>query len=70
MIKVMNLVSLLILPAVISLRHHNGERYAIAAVALVILLGALAFSKRATEAMDGDATAVDPPAAVSAVGGD
>jgi hypothetical protein len=55
---------------VISLRHHNGERYAIAAVALVILLGALAFSKRATEAMDGDATIVDPPAAVSAVGGD
>ena len=39
MIKVMNLVSLLILPAVISLRHHTGDRYAIAAVALVILLG-------------------------------
>jgi K(+)-stimulated pyrophosphate-energized sodium pump len=68
MIKVMNLVSLLVLPAVISLRHHNGERYAVAAVALVILLGALAFSKRATEAMDADAT-VEPPA-VTAVGGD
>ena len=37
----------------ISLRHHTGARYAIAGVALVILLGALAFSKRDTEAMDG-----------------
>ena len=70
MIKVMNLVSLLILPAVISLRHHNGERYAIAAVALVILLGALAFSKRATEDMGADASAVEPPAAVVAAPGD
>ena len=70
MIKVMNLVSLLILPAVISLRHHNGERYAVAAVALVILLGALAFSKRATEDMGADATAVEPPPAVVAASGD
>jgi K(+)-stimulated pyrophosphate-energized sodium pump len=70
MIKVMNLVSLLILPAVISLRHHNGERYAIAAVALVILLGALAFSKRATEDMGADASVIDPPPAVAAASGD
>ena len=70
MIKVMNLVSLLILPAVISLRHHNGARYAIAAVALVILLGALAFSKRATEDMAADATVIEPPAAVVAASGD
>ncbi len=70
MIKVMNLVSLLILPAVISLRHHNGDRYAIAAVALVILLGALAFSKRATEDMGADASAGEPPAAVAAASGD
>jgi K(+)-stimulated pyrophosphate-energized sodium pump len=70
MIKVMNLVSLLILPAVISLRHHNGARYAIAAVALVILLGALAFSKRATEDMAADATVIEPPAAVAAASGD
>ena len=61
MIKVMNLVSLLILPAVISLRHHTGDRYAIAGVALVILLGALAFSKRATEDMGADATADRAP---------
>jgi K(+)-stimulated pyrophosphate-energized sodium pump len=70
MIKVMNLVSLLILPAVISLRHHNGERYAVAAVALVILLGALAFSKRKTEDMAADATVIEPPAAVAAASGD
>jgi K(+)-stimulated pyrophosphate-energized sodium pump len=46
LIKVMNLVSLLILPAVITLRDNNGARYTIAAAALVVLLGAIAFSKR------------------------
>jgi K(+)-stimulated pyrophosphate-energized sodium pump len=51
LIKVMNLVSLLVLPAVITLRH-NGVRYVIAAVALVILLSAIAFSKRKTQSMD------------------
>jgi phosphate/sulfate permease len=66
----MNLVSLLILPAVISLRHHTGDRYAVAAVALVILLGALAFSKRATEDMGADASKVEPSAAVAAASGD
>ncbi len=70
MIKVMNLVSLLILPAVISLHHHTGARLAIAGVSLVILIGALAFSKRATEDMGADATAVEPPAAVAAASGD
>jgi K(+)-stimulated pyrophosphate-energized sodium pump len=63
MIKVMNLVSLLILPAVITLRDHTGARLAIAGVSLVILLGALAFSKRAGEAMDSDAPADTAPAA-------
>ena len=38
LIKVMNLVSLLILPAVISLRHNDGARFTIAGVALVVLL--------------------------------
>jgi K(+)-stimulated pyrophosphate-energized sodium pump len=42
----MNLVSLLILPAVISLRDNNGARWGIAGVALVVLLAAIAFSKR------------------------
>ena len=48
LIKVMNLVSLLVLPAVITLRH-NDARYAIAGAALLVLLGAIAFSKRKTE---------------------
>ncbi len=52
MIKVMNLVSLLILPGVITLHSHTGARLAIAGVALVVLLASIAFSKRKTEAMD------------------
>jgi K(+)-stimulated pyrophosphate-energized sodium pump len=54
LIKVMNLVSLLILPAVISLRDNNGGRYAIAVAALVVLLAAIAFSKRATGGLGGE----------------
>ncbi|HEX6425088.1 MAG TPA: sodium/proton-translocating pyrophosphatase, partial [Acidimicrobiales bacterium] len=55
LIKVMNLVSLLILPAIISLSNIGDNwldttpkpaGYAVAAVALVVLLGAIAFSKR------------------------
>ena len=46
LIKVMNLISLLILPAVISLRHNSGARFGIAGAALVVLLGAILFSKR------------------------
>ncbi len=45
LIKVMNLVSLLILPAVISLRSDD-IRFVIAGVALLVLIGAVAFSKR------------------------
>jgi K(+)-stimulated pyrophosphate-energized sodium pump len=52
LIKVMNLVSLLILPAVINLRENVGARYAIAGVALAVLLASIAFSKRKTQAMD------------------
>ena len=52
LIKVMNLVSLLILPAVITLRH-NGARYAIAGAALVVLLAAIAFSKRKSDGVGG-----------------
>jgi K(+)-stimulated pyrophosphate-energized sodium pump len=46
LIKVMNLVSLLILPAVITLHHNTGARLGIALGALVVLLAAIAFSKR------------------------
>jgi len=45
LIKVMNLVSLLVLPAVISLRD-DPLRYVIAGAALAVLLGAIAASKR------------------------
>jgi K(+)-stimulated pyrophosphate-energized sodium pump len=46
LIKVMNLVSLLVLPAIISLRNNDGARYAIAGVSLVVLLVAIFYSKR------------------------
>jgi K(+)-stimulated pyrophosphate-energized sodium pump len=46
LIKVMNLVSLLILPAVISLRNNTGARLSIALASLVVLIGAILFSKR------------------------
>jgi len=52
LIKVMNLVSLLMLPAVISLRNNDTARFTIAGLALVVLAGAIAFSKRKTVAMD------------------
>ncbi|MCB1000775.1 MAG: sodium/proton-translocating pyrophosphatase, partial [Acidimicrobiales bacterium] len=46
LIKVMNLVSLLVLPAIISLQDDDGARYAIAAAGLVVLIGAIVFSSR------------------------
>ena len=45
LIKVMNLVSLLVLPAIISLRDDD-IRFVIAGVCLVVLIGAVLFSKR------------------------
>jgi K(+)-stimulated pyrophosphate-energized sodium pump len=49
LIKVMNLVSLLVLPAVLSLEDNDGARFAIAGACLVVLLGSIAFSKRKVE---------------------
>jgi K(+)-stimulated pyrophosphate-energized sodium pump len=65
LIKVMNLVSLLILPAIISTRNDDPTRYAIAAGALVILLAAIAFSKRkgGAFAQEADEVAGAPAAA-------
>ncbi len=60
LIKVMNLVSLLILPAIINLQDNDGARFTIAGGALVVLLGAIAFSKRSTGSM------TDAPAAPAA----
>ena len=51
LIKVMNLVSLLILPAIINLRDNTIGRYSIAGVALVILAIAISFSRRKTESL-------------------
>jgi K(+)-stimulated pyrophosphate-energized sodium pump len=52
LIKVMNLVSLLILPAIIKMRNNDGGRFTIAGVCLLILIGAVAFSKRRAPALD------------------
>ena len=52
LIKVMNLVSLLMLPAVIALRDNNPARYTITGVAILVLIGAIAFSKRKAAPMD------------------
>ena len=46
LIKVMNLVSLLVLPAIISTRNDDAARFSIAGVCLVVLIVAVAFSKR------------------------
>ncbi len=71
LIKVMNLVSLLLLPAIISLKDNPGARYSIAIVSLVILAGAVAFSKRKSTSMLDEAppaSAAKPPAPTAAVG--
>jgi K(+)-stimulated pyrophosphate-energized sodium pump len=46
LIKVMNLVSLLILPAIIKTQDNDGGRHVIAAAALVVLVGSIVFSGR------------------------
>ncbi len=63
LIKVMNLVSLLILPAVITQSHHTAVRYIIAAVALAIIIAGVLFSKRKMAAID---TPVEGQVAVAA----
>ena len=60
LIKVMNLVALLVLPAMITLQHNNGARYAIAGVSLVVLLAAIAISKRQSESMTAEVAAEAP----------
>ena len=46
LIKVMNLVSLLVLPAIISLQDNDGARYTVAAAALVVLVASIVYSSR------------------------
>ena len=64
LIKVMNLVSLLILPSVISLHHDTALRYVIAAVALAVILVGVAFSKRKMKALDAPVEGQVPVGAV------
>ncbi|MFN2389872.1 MAG: sodium-translocating pyrophosphatase [Actinomycetota bacterium] len=59
LIKVMNLVSLLILPAVINFKDSPG-RFVIAGIALVVLTGAIAFSKRKSAGMAEIPPATEP----------
>jgi len=58
LIKVMNLVSVLIAPAIVTLTIGNGEspalRYGIAAAALVVVIGAVAVSKSRDLAIGGE----------------
>jgi K(+)-stimulated pyrophosphate-energized sodium pump len=79
LIKVMNLISLLILPAVIGMEGldlggtENKARFAIAVVAGIILIGAIAFSKRKATPMDqgvpAPAGAMAPAASAAATDG-
>jgi K(+)-stimulated pyrophosphate-energized sodium pump len=64
LIKVMNLVSLLILPAIINLQDNDAARFTIAGVSLAVLLAAVAFSKRKSS---GIKAAVESAPATSAV---
>ena len=57
LIKVMNLVSLLVLPAIISLKDNTGARLGIAAVALVVVLASVVFSKKQATSFGEDAPA-------------
>jgi K(+)-stimulated pyrophosphate-energized sodium pump len=61
LIKVMNLVSLLVLPAIIAMSEVNeetnistptGGSYIVAAVALVVLIASIAYSKRPSAGID------------------
>ncbi len=60
LIKVMNLVSLLLLPAIINTQDDDVVRFLVAGVSLVVLLGAIAFSKRGGEAMDAEIDLTTP----------
>ena len=58
LIKVMNLVSLLVLPAMIELQHNN-IRFVVAGAALVVVGGALVVSKRFGSGIDAPAETVN-----------
>ena len=51
LMKVMNLVSLLILPTVITTQNDNVERYVIASIAFLIIAAGVVFSKRRVQGL-------------------
>jgi K(+)-stimulated pyrophosphate-energized sodium pump len=53
LIKVMNLVSLLVLPAIINLKDNDAARLSIAGGALLVLIAAVAFSARQPASITG-----------------
>ena len=57
LIKVMNLVSLLVLPAIINLQDNDGARLSVAIAALVVLVGSIVFSSRKSGGITAGATA-------------
>ncbi len=62
LIKVMNLVALLTLPAIINLQDNDAARFTIAGVSLVVLIAAIAFSKRKAPGMTTGSPAAVPAA--------
>jgi K(+)-stimulated pyrophosphate-energized sodium pump len=66
LMKVMNLVSLLILPAIITLANNNGARYGIAAGAFVIIVAGIVFSKRNVSDVAAPASEASKPAVPAA----
>ena len=65
LIKVMNLVALLTLPAIINLQDNDAARFTIAGVSLVILIAAVAFSKRKAPGLAGARVPDSVPATTS-----
>jgi K(+)-stimulated pyrophosphate-energized sodium pump len=65
LIKVMNLISLLILPAVISLRDNSAARFSIAGASLVVLIVAILFSKRGGATLQADGPTEETARAVA-----
>jgi K(+)-stimulated pyrophosphate-energized sodium pump len=69
LIKSMNLVSLLVLPTVLTLRHNDAARYTIAIVALLIIAAGVAFSKRKVQSVAEPETTSAVPQFAAAAGG-
>ncbi len=68
LIKVMNLVSLLMLPAIMNLEvDDKAARYFVAGAALVVLIGAIVYSSRKSEGIIGSSTPAAPAPPVEAV---